>query len=541
MKHYNNSIKYRADIDGLRAIAVLSVMFFHSGISFVSGGYVGVDVFFVISGYLITKIIVGELQDGSFSIARFYERRFRRILPALVVVIVTSLIVGSLLFSPRGVVDLGQSAIATALFSSNILFFLEAGYFDTAAEMKPLLHTWSLAIEEQYYIIFPLFLIFIKKFLRGKYFLWIAVIAVLSLCCSVVLTEKNSSAAFYLIPSRAWELFIGSILAVKKMPAFRNKYVIEIVSIIGFILICYSVFNFNSNTKFPGIVAVLPTLGTALIIYAGSAKKTIISAILSARPVVFVGLISYSLYLWHWPVIVFSKIYYVKDIHLYQQIFNILLIFLASVFSWKYVEMPLRQKKILMRRKPLLITSFSTIILLICIGSVCVVQQRFPRRVTNHAMVSPINDPIWDYSKECEGVIRKITSGNELCDLGDEKAQASFIVWGDSHARAMVPAIDVSASKYGFKGKIATKSACPPLMSIERPGRTTCNEFNQNVLEYISSRPDIETVILAARWALSTKGTRYKSESGKDVNLIDLASEVTIRNHRAMLSYLISA
>lgn len=517
--------KYRADIDGLRAIAVLSVLFFHMKSPVFSGGYVGVDIFFVISGYLITTIIIREIANNDFSIAQFYERRFRRILPALTVVITISLATGSLLLHPNTLIDLGKSAIATTLFSSNILFYFESGYFDGPAELKPLLHTWSLAVEEQFYIFFPLLLVLIARAGTRHYLKWLVVLGSLSFVACVLGTNVNASGAFYLIPARAWELFMGSILALHALPIPKGRHIRELLSISGITLIAVGIFRYTSGTHFPGIAATMPTIGTALIIYSGFGGQTFISNILSQRPLVFIGLISYSLYLWHWPVMVYTRYYSIVELNTVQTGVMLAVILILSILSWRYVETPFRKKKLLASRHSLLTTSLVVSLAILCGGLVLVVKDGLPDRYENTVADNPGGtDSEWEYWTSCEGVTKRINNNQELCDIGMPEGEPSFILWGDSHAKALASGVDLSAKTLGVRGKIATQSACPPLLSIERPHRTSCYEFNQVVLREISNSPRIKTVILAARWALSTTGTRYKQESGSPVRLVDLQS-----------------
>jgi len=510
--------KYRSDIDGLRAVAVLSVLLFHSGFSAFSGGYVGVDIFFVISGYLITTIIVREIENHDFSISRFYERRFRRILPALVVVVTFSLVTGSLFLTPRGVIDLGQSAIATALFSSNILFYFDSGYFAGAAEMKPLLHTWSLAVEEQYYIFFPLLLVLIAKVNAKQYLRWLVILGILSFIACVILTNIKSSAAFYWTLTRAWELFIGSVLALHVIPKPNKRFLREFYSMLGIIMIIHSVFQFTPQTNFPGIAATLPTIGTALIILSGTGGSSLISAALSLRPIVFIGLISYSLYLWHWPIIVYVKIFSIKEPTESVMAAIFVLIFGLSILSWKYIESPFRKKTLLKEKRSLLVTSAMVSVAIIASGLIFIIYELN----INYEVNIKLKDDKWNHWASCEKVVNRIKNNQDLCDIGVGTESTRFILWGDSHARALASGVELSAKKYKLNGKIATQSACPPLLSIERPNRTFCNRFNQAVFEYISNSTEIKTVILAARWALSTKGTRYKQESGLPVQLISV-------------------
>jgi len=260
-------LTYRPDIDGLRAIAVLSVLFFHTNIPGFSGGFVGVDIFFVISGFLITSIILKDIEEEKFSIARFYERRIRRIFPALFPVIAFTLVVGAYLFDANAFKDLGQSVTATTLFSSNILFWREAGYFDAPSLYKPLLHTWSLAVEEQFYIFFPLALLFIHRFLKKRYSPWLVIAFVLSLGISVWGVYHKQAATFYLVPTRAWELLAGSMLALGVFPNASSVWLRNILSVTGLGLIVYSVGFYTEATLFPGYNAIAPVLGAGLIIY----------------------------------------------------------------------------------------------------------------------------------------------------------------------------------------------------------------------------------------------------------------------------------
>ena len=520
------SVNYRADIDGLRAIAVLSVLFYHAGSSLFSGGYVGVDVFFVISGYLITSIIIREITNSTFSITQFYERRFRRILPALITVMFFSIAVGCIIFPPNALIDLAQSAVATSIFSSNILFYLEADYFDAPAELKPLLHTWSLAVEEQYYIFFPLLLIAISKINTKHYFNTLIFLAILSFISCVYYTDINTTAAFYLIPTRAWELFFGSILALHVFPIPKRRLVREILSISGTILILYAIFYFTAETNFPGYKALYPTLGAALIMHAGSGGKSYIVNALSYRPLVFIGLISYSLYLWHWPIIVYTKYYFITELNLAIKLTMITATFALSILTWKYIEAPFRKKKFLSNQKELLLTSTGVSFIVIFLGFFIIKSEGLPYRNKNVLKVSSnAKDHELKHWIACESTIKQIVSYQDFCNIGSKDNNLSFFFWGDSHARSLAPGLDISAKKSSVKGKIATLSACPPLLYIERKNRQLCFEFNQSVIKEIANAPEIKVVVLAARWALSTTGTRYKNETGRTVNLVDLKSQ----------------
>ena len=298
-------LKYRAEIDGLRALAVVPVILFHAGFSLFGGGFVGVDVFFVISGYLITTILIDDIENRRFSILSFYERRARRILPALFFVILVCVPFAWMWMIPSQMENFSQSLVAVSVFGSNILFWLTSGYFATAAAEKPLLHTWSLALEEQYYLVFPIFLIFAWRFGRDRVFWIITVLASVSLILSELGWRNDASANFYLAPSRAWELFAGSMAAflVQK----RGVQSSNNLSFFGLALILYSVLAFDEFTPFPSFYTMIPVVGVVLIIMYGD-KKTIVAKLLSTKLLVGIGLISYSAYLWHHPFFAFGKI-----------------------------------------------------------------------------------------------------------------------------------------------------------------------------------------------------------------------------------------
>ena len=324
-------MEYRKDIDGLRALAVIPVVLFHLGIPAFSGGYVGVDVFFVISGYLITGIIVRDIEKGNFSLVNFYERRIRRIFPALFMVLVITTMVSYKVYSPSELMRYSKSLASISLFSSNFLFLRESGYFSPSAEIRPLLHTWSLSIEEQFYIFFPILLTFSFKYLR-KPVVPIIIAAILSFTANIILVSEYKEMVFFMLPTRAWELCLGGILALNLIPKLSNNNINNWLSLIGLMMLIFSVFKYDSITVYPGLAASIPCLGAALMIYTGD-KHTIIARLLSFRGFVFVGLISYSLYLWHWPTIVLFKNFKVLPITLENQLAILLFSVLLSFFS----------------------------------------------------------------------------------------------------------------------------------------------------------------------------------------------------------------
>tara|TARA_B100000963_G_scaffold358694_1_gene383937 strand:- start:1819 stop:3729 length:1911 start_codon:yes stop_codon:yes gene_type:complete len=336
---------YRPEIDGLRALAVIPVVFFHAGISLFSGGYVGVDVFFVISGYLITSIILNEIEHDRFSLTNFYERRARRILPALFFVMLVSIPFSIFLLTPDNLKDYGQSLISVSVFSSNILFWQETGYFNTASELKPLIHTWSLAIEEQFYILFPLFLIVFWKYGIKVISIVLLIVFLLSISVAHWGAFNKPAATFFLLPTRGWELLLGVFIAIflKFKTHINGRLINEILSLIGICLIIFAIINFDENTPFPSLYTLIPTIGTALIILSTS-NQTILYKFLSYKPFVGIGLISYSVYLWHQPVLAFARHRLVEEPSTQIILILILISFLIGYISWKIVEKPFRNK-----------------------------------------------------------------------------------------------------------------------------------------------------------------------------------------------------
>ena len=346
-------MKYRAEIDGLRALAVIPVILYHAGFKLFGGGYVGVDVFFVISGYLITTIILAELESGTFSLIHFYERRARRILPALFVVMFVCLPFAWFWLLPNTMKQFSESLVAVSTFASNILFWRISGYFDTATELKPLIHTWSLAVEEQYYVLFPLFLMLTYKLGKRWIVRLLVLIFVISLAGAQSLSETHPSFNFYMLPTRGWELLIGAFIAfyysrhnIKK----HNHIIEQLGSLFGLLLIAYSVFSYNDKTPFPSVYALAPTLGAALIIIFAS-HKTVVGKLLGTKIFVAIGLVSYSAYLWHQPMFAFARERSFDKPSLYLMSALAVLSFTFAYLSWKYVERPFRNKNRISRNK----------------------------------------------------------------------------------------------------------------------------------------------------------------------------------------------
>lgn len=509
---------YRSEIDGLRAIAVLAVVFFHTPLGF-PGGFVGVDVFFVISGYLITSLILRDLREDRFSLANFWERRIRRIFPALNVMVLATLAAGAFLLIPSDFTRLGQSSIAQALLTANIYFWRGDGqkdYFAPAADERPLLHTWSLAVEEQFYLFFPLILLGLfafGKFRRPRPLCLLLFLAGLgSLGLAVFgLNHGLKPAAFFLLPPRAWELLLGALLAVSPPPTTRvpnQRWLCESVSWLGLAGILVPCWLYSKETPFPGLAALPPCLGTALVIWGNTrrAEETVVPTLagrwLSWRPVVFAGLISYSLYLWHWPVLVLGK-YWCLSRTGPTLLFRTELLLLAGVLallSWRYVEIPLRKKRIAAARHTIFRFAAAATLLALLLGAGVVVFGGFPARIPAAQNVAVPKRP------GLEMTIEDIQQ-NRLISLGAENSEIppKILLCGDSHAYVAIPALEALCREIGVAGRAVTHSSTPPLPNF-RCANCTAYDLNGESPEFFKAEVayvkqwHIPRVVLAARW-----------------------------------------
>lgn len=372
-------VQYRAEVDGLRALAVVPVVLFHAGIAGFSGGFVGVDIFFVISGYLITSIILSEQQKERFTLAGFYERRARRILPALMVVVLLSVIAAWFLLLPTELVDYGKSLVSVGVFASNILFWTQSDYFAQTSEYLPLLHTWSLAVEEQFYLIFPLFMIWTVATVKARRLAILVIVAVLSLIFCEWAWRNAPEANFFLAPSRIWELLAGVFCAFYlQQPREHSGSIKQLGSLIGLLMLAYSIVFFDKTIPFPSVYALLPVIGTALIILFTD-KSTWVGKLLALPLIVGIGLISYSAYLWHQPLFVFARLYSLDELSVTILLGLSVLAFILAYISWRWIEKPFRDRSWLSQGQVLSLAGFCSL-LLIGLGLVFVFGDGFNER-----------------------------------------------------------------------------------------------------------------------------------------------------------------
>ena len=492
-------LEYRREIDGLRALAVVVVVLYHVGFDLFNGGFVGVDVFFVISGYLITTIIIRDLKSDSFTLRKFYAKRARRILPALFLVVSVSVPFAWFWLTANEMRDWAESVLATVLFGSNILFWRESGYFDLASLQKPLLHTWSLGVEEQFYLLFPVLLLLL--FRRGMK--WVVIATALAALTSVIISQWASVnapvAGYFLLPSRFWELALGSMAAFYLMrPDHKpdNRLLAEAGGWSGLGLIGYAVLTFDSTTPFPGLFALFPAAGATLIIVF-SGQSTSVGKLLGSTVFVFTGLLSYSIYLWHYPAIVFSRKIWPEADSFTNTLILLPLIAFLSFLTWKYVELPFRKRDGVSTARSLKFASGIAIMLvLIAIAGVGSDGFKRPERGGNAAL-NPET-------------------------ISDE----DFIVIGDSHAAHLVSGLTQLTS-----GVVDDRSAngCIPLRNIDRydsrvsPGK--CSNFMNSELDRLIASDPEATIIISSMGPTYLDGTRFKIPNsrvdGNRVVLVD--------------------
>ncbi len=508
-------IKYRPEIDGLRAFAVAPVILFHAGFSRFQGGFVGVDVFFVISGYLISTIILEELKSGTFSITRFYERRARRILPALFVVVVACLPFAWMWMLPREMKDFGQSVAAVALFSSNLLFWLESGYFERAAELKPLLHTWSLAVEEQFYVGFPLLLWWLWRPGGTRALVAIAALAALSLAVAQWGMQAAPSAAFFLLPTRAWELGVGALAALT-VARWRDieGWRAEAAALLGLGAILLAVFAFSEASWVPGISALLPVLGTAAIIMFAR-PSTFVGRLLALRPIVGLGLISYSAYLWHQPLFAFARLrqYDREPSQLAYAALIALALFLAYL-TWLLVERPFRDKAIVSRRQIFASAAVSGCSLL-CVGSAIALTDgaafRLPQEVNRYLAWAERDTR---QREKCDGTSGALKVSSPDCLFGPSR-NGRIDVWGDSHAMETVTQLSNRLAPFGVGVRELTHHACMPISDYLRGGESAdCIAFRNAAYADLTSPGARSPVVLMARWTVVFDPTPFDNGEG---------------------------
>ena len=512
-------LKYRPDIDGLRAVAVLSVLASHLGLERAKGGFVGVDVFFVISGYLISSIILTDIAEGHFSIVAFYERRIRRIFPALFCVLFVSTIFALIYLLPIELVDYSNSMLAATFSCSNFYFWQHSDYFSSPT-LNPLLHTWSLAVEEQFYILFPIFLLLVRGFFRRRFKTSISVLWTVSFLLSIVVVHYDRSTAFYMPYTRAWELLTGTLLSLKLFPRMNSAWVRNLATLAGGAMIIYPVLFYTPATPFPGLAALVPCLGSVLIIGPGESGSSLAGAALSWRPIVFVGLISYSLYLWHWPVIVLSWMgLLISPAHLMAlglpKVFTISRLyrmavvgvsFVLAVLSYKFVEKPFRSGSLRLTGRPLFATAAGVMLLFAAFSLSTRLAGGYEARFSPQAVQlgSYLNRRREVGNPARHGICHILDSdrfenfNQDIC-LHQEPEKENYLLLGDSHAAYLWPGL--SSDLAGANIMQATAMGCKPFIHPVGPG--DCTKLMGFIYQsYLPAHP-VQGLLLQVRWEQS--------------------------------------
>jgi peptidoglycan/LPS O-acetylase OafA/YrhL len=509
------ALKYRADIDGLRAVAVLSVLAFHIRLRGLQGGFVGVDVFFVISGYLISSIVFSEIAESRYSVIGFYERRIRRIFPALFAMLAVFSVFAVIYLLPAELVAYSKSMLAATASASNFYFWRHSGYFD-APTSYPLLHTWSLAVEEQFYILFPIFLILVRKFFPTRLRLSVIVLFCGSLIASAVVVYQHRETAFYMPYTRAWELLLGTILSLEMFPGLQRTWQRNLATLAGIGLIGFSIFFYTERMLFPGLSALAPCVGSALIIGAGESGSSLIGRILSWRPIAFIGLISYSLYLWHWPIIVLQqmgvfvgesaitshRIAALLPKHRLDMIVEVVLSLVLGTLSWRFVERPFRSGPLRLSGRPLFALASAVMFILIAFSSWTVFAKGFEGRFPADAL------EVASVHHDSEEIVRTgcfVTSdypfekyNYNLCLHQDDSGKKNnYLLLGDSHSAMLWSALSLALPNANVMQ--ASTFDCAPLLEPEP--HPDCEKMIAYIFQSYLPSHSIQGLFMIGRWS----------------------------------------
>jgi peptidoglycan/LPS O-acetylase OafA/YrhL len=526
---------YRADIDGLRALCIFAVLGFHAQLTGFSGGYIGVDAFFVISGFLITRILVPEDRIPRISLGDFYLRRVRRIAPALLLILVVTATAAVLLLLPWDLKLYGRFSGYSSVLLANFAAWNDFGYFTRTDMPRPLLHLWSIAVEEQFYLLYPLALIVSARFAARHLVVLIALAALASFVVCVWGSYHSPSFTFFMAPMRAWELLCGALLALGVLPEVRRRGTAEAISIVALATLAFAIVGYDSQTRYPGLNAVPVCLATVAIIAAG-AQPTWVTRVLSLRPVVFTGLISYSLYLWHLPIFSFAQYNLIEAPSTTVAWLLIVVCYALAVLTWKTFERPMRNGTLLPSNRVFLAAMFVAFAALGGFGWMLWNSDGYPKRFSK--TIQAITSDTLGYHAEAIPCLRlplgKVETG-ELCSFGVEHGAASVVVWGDSHVSAALYSYEELAKTNNVKVWHAARSACRPVLlrneeisSDELPD--SCHEFNRAMLAAIT-KLDPQVVILQSYWMSPVSGPRRDTRIAADERnrLLRLRLESTLR------------
>lgn len=511
----SKSINYQPHIDGLRAIAVLSVLVFHLDKSWLPGGFVGVDIFFVISGYLITSILTREIDQKRFSLKHFYTRRIKRILPVYFTVAASSLITGIIILAPSELIKVAESLLASVVFLSNYYFYFNVGYFGGQADLMPLIHMWSLAVEEQFYIFWPIVLMILAAIASP---LWRTVVIwaifLSSFIISLMLSSSHPDFSYYAIMTRTYELMVGALFAIYME---RAKALPKVSVWMAFATLILSVIFIRQSMAFPGWIALLPCVATGTLIVKGQESRGV-SRFLSAPFMVWVGLLSYSLYMWHWPVISFMRHYFI-ELEMQHILFAIVVTFALSMISRHLIEKPMMVSSASFKRSFLLVYILPATILVSVSWFI----------ISNDGVYSRYSNDEQTLLRTSEAVGHHCARSlpydkpNPDCLIGEEKTEpkAKVLLWGDSHANHFFNTAKVASTSMPVTFELVSFAGCPSIRGVFRVNRAysvKCYEHNEAVWEKLVKNGDFDAIVLASNWANYPRGNNLGDNEDMSVS-----------------------
>ena len=510
-------LNYRPEIDGLRCLAVLSVIFYHGeitifGESFFKGGFLGVDIFFVISGYLITSIIINDTKNNNFSIFNFYKRRFRRIFPALISILLVNILIGYFILLPDQFIELAKSFISSIFFISNYFFYyIGQEYSATNSFLIPFIHTWSLGVEEQFYIIYPIIFVIFYRLIDFKKI--IIILFLVSLLFSHLFFQENPSLNFYIIISRIWELMLGAILSVYNLSFFkRNNFLINLFFIVGFFLLLFSLLFGSHRIPHPTFFTLVPAIGTFLVIATSEKVGTIGNSLLSSKIFIFIGKISFSLYLWHYPIFAYAKIIEVFNVSIFGNFLIYSLVFLLSIFTYKYIEQPFRKEKIFNIKKTF--TIFSSLSIMMILFSFYILNKnglpdRFPKVIVDHFQNPHPYHLVTVNNRYCH---------NFSCVFNNNYDKEIFLLGDSNIATLQKPILNYSIKK-DYKFTTLTHDGCSYVKDFEKISKITNQISGCLTKDYLIKRNLMlsnknSIVVLGQRMPLYLSGIYFNNQEG---------------------------
>lgn len=514
--------KYIEEIDGLRAFAVIGVLLYHFELG-LPGGFIGVDVFLVISGFLITNIITKDLESGEFSLKRFFQRRVRRLVPASVVVVFGCFVAGFLIIDPHSLVGFSKTVVAYALFASNIFFSRGNGYFAESSDLMPLLHTWSLSLEEQFYFILPIVLLVLFRRSRKILILVLIVIGIASLVSSELFLKKTPGKCFFLLHFRLWEFIPGVLLALFYRRVKITGPFADVVLLAGLAMIVAPMFVYHSLTPFPGVSAIPPVMGAAMVIWVVVSSKSRASWILRVGVIRGIGLISYSLYLWHWPILSFFRHLVIEPTSVQLMVLAFLSIVVA-VLSWRFIEMPFRKPGVFVKKVDPIVAAIVVSMASVGMGFVFIYKDGLPGRFDQETL-EMVGDISWNGSEYLseQGV------GVKLGAEGIEGERIDFVLLGDSHGMMVCRQFDLAAKRQGLVGRAFVESGLVPVPGLWKPeqGKDELERhknFHGRILRELNTL-EPKAVILVSRWTALCSGITQdevedEKQSGRSWTLV---------------------